>query len=339
MSGPIGPPGEKGPMGTPGPRGEAGGPGIRGTVGIDGDVGAIGMIGIPGPRGPQGDDGKKGPPGDVGPPGPPGPPGDSIGYDAASLSMLMGQGKTKGPDPLQNDGVFPPEMTEEELKTLVISAYKKLKDSFAEFQTPDGEKNTPAKTCRDLFVAHPEKPSGEYWIDPNGADPRDSILVYCDADTKSTCIKSKPDMSPELSLYQENAANEIWLSEAKTIDYSMNYKADKNQMSFMQLLSKKADQSIIFHCKNSHAVKNLRGGLKNSISLMSWNDLEYKPGGKFMYDVTKDECQYGKSDWASTIVRINTNKPTRLPVVDLKVADFGRRDQEFKVELGQVCFS
>ena len=340
LLGPIGPPGEKGPMGNNGPRGEPGGPGIRGNSGIDGDVGAIGMMGIPGPRGPQGNDGKKGPSGDVGPPGPPGPPGESIGYDAASLSMLVGQGRPKGPDPLQNDEgkVFPPELNEEELKTLVISAYKKLKDSFAEFQTPDGDKNTPAKTCRDLFVAHPEKPSGEYWIDPNGADPRDSILVYCDASTKSTCISSKPEISLELAMKYE-PTKEVWLSESKSARHIINYKADKNQMSFMQLLSQKADQSLTFHCKNTVATKDSRGNQKKAVSLMSWNDLEYKHKGKFQYEVTKDECGAGGGDWAQAVLRINTDRPTRLPVVDLKLADFGASDQAIKVEVGQVCFS
>ena len=341
LIGPIGPAGEKGPMGTHGPRGEPGGPGIRGSVGIDGDVGAIGMMGIPGPRGPQGNDGKKGPIGDVGPPGPPGPPGESIGYDAASLSMLVGQGRPKGPDPLQNDEggrVFPPELSEEELKTLVISAYKKLKDSFAEFQTPDGEKTTPAKTCKDLFIAHPEKESGEYWIDPNGADPRDAILVYCDASKKSTCIKSKPEISSELSMTNENDKR-VWISESKSANHIINYKADKNQMSFMQLLSKKADQSIVFHCKNTIATKDVNGDQRKAISLMSWNDLEYKHRGKFQYDVTSDDCSNKGQDWATAVLRINTDKPTRLPIVDLKLADFGNTNQAFKVEIGQVCFS
>ena len=341
LVGPIGPLGEKGPMGTHGPRGEPGGPGIRGSVGIDGDVGAIGMMGIPGPRGPQGNDGKKGPPGDVGPPGPPGPPGESIGYDAASLSMLVGQGRPKGPDPLQNDEggrVFPPELSEEELEKLVISAYKKLKDSFAEFQTPDGDKTTPAKTCRDLFVAHPEKPSGEYWIDPNGADPRDAILVYCDAASKTTCIKSKPEMSPEFNMRFE-PTSEAWLSESKSAHHIINYKADKNQMSFVQLLSKKADQSIIFHCKNTIATRDERGNQRKALSLMSWNDLEFKQSGKFQYEVVKDECQAKSGQWASAVIRINTDKPTRLPIVDLKMIDYGQDDQSFKVEVGQVCFS
>jgi collagen type II alpha len=31
----------------------------------------------------------------MGPPGPPGPPGESMGYDAAALSALLGQGTSK----------------------------------------------------------------------------------------------------------------------------------------------------------------------------------------------------------------------------------------------------
>ena len=234
--------------------------------------------------------------------------------------------------------MFPPELNEEELKTLVISAYKKLKDSFAEFQTPDGDKNTPAKTCRDLFVAHPEKPSGEYWIDPNGADPRDSILVYCDAGSKSTCISSKPEISLELAMKYE-PTKEVWLSESKSARHIINYKADKNQMSFMQLLSKKADQRLTVHCRNTIVTKDSRGNQKKAVSLMSWNDLEYKHKGKFQYEVVRDECGGEDGDWAEAELRINTDRPTRLPVVDLKLADFGSKDQAIKVEVGQVCFS
>ena len=40
---------------------------------------------------------------------------------------------------------------------------------------------------------------GEYWIDPNSGTPKDAILVYCDMDTKSTCITPKPTISDEVS--------------------------------------------------------------------------------------------------------------------------------------------
>lgn len=76
----------------------------------------------------------------------------------------MGQGNTKGPDPLANDQparVFPGDLTTDEQKQMVIKAYRKLKDTFETFAKPDGDKASPAKTCRDLHVAHPDKESGE----------------------------------------------------------------------------------------------------------------------------------------------------------------------------------
>ena len=338
LSGPPGSPGEKGPLGSPGPRGEAGGPGSRGVAGIDGEAGPLGMFGPSGPRGPQGDDGKRGIPGELGPPGPPGPPGESVGYDAASLSMLIGQGNSKGPDPLNNDepAKVPIELDEEELKELVVSAYKKLKNSFAEFSQPDGGKNTPAKTCKDLFIAHPEKPSGEYWIDPNGADPKDSILVFCDEARKATCVASKPAVSRELSLQAEG--KEVWLSESSTNPHIINYKADNNQMSFLQLLSQQAEQTLTFHCKNTAAHTNPRGNQRKAVVFMSWNDLEIKYRGKSQYEVIKDECKDKKNTWAQSVFKIESNKPTRLPIVDVKVKDFGGANQAFKIEVGRVCF-
>merc|ERR1711935_314440 len=344
LLGSPGPPGEKGPFGSPGGRGDNGGPGPRGPNGIDGSMGDIGMMGIRGPRGPQGDIGKKGPTGDVGSPGPPGLPGESIGYSAASLSALLGQGTSKGPDPLNNDEpvrMFVPELNDEEQKELVVRAYKKLKSAFEEFQRPDGGKNAPAKTCKDLHMAHPQKPSGDYWIDPNGADPKDSILVHCDMDTESTCVSSKPLVSPAFKLSSQEDGKEVWLSERKSESgpYHINYKADSHQMSFLQLLSHKAVQNVTFHCKATLAYKNSRGTGKKSLSLMSWNDLEIKNRGKFKYEVLQDKCSDMAPAWASTVFQVDTDKPTRLPIVDVKVRDFGGPDQAFKVEAGQVCFS
>lgn len=70
----------------------------------------------------------------------------------------------KGPDPLANDqplGINPQDLSSEQQKQLVIQAYNKLKESFAEFAKPEGNQESPAKTCRELKVAHPNKNSGE----------------------------------------------------------------------------------------------------------------------------------------------------------------------------------
>lgn len=56
--------------------------------------------------------------------------------------------------------MFSQDMTEQERQKLIQKAYKQLKSSFQKFIKPDGEKNSPAKTCRDLYSAYPNKLSG-----------------------------------------------------------------------------------------------------------------------------------------------------------------------------------
>lgn len=56
--------------------------------------------------------------------------------------------------------MFGQDMTEKERQELILKAYKQLKSSFQKFMKPDGGKNSPAKTCRDLYTAYPDKPSG-----------------------------------------------------------------------------------------------------------------------------------------------------------------------------------
>ena len=154
--------GDKGPMGLQGVPGKSGEPGPKGPAGRDGSSGPQGIMGPPGPRGNAGEPGKSGPPGAPGPAGPPGPPGESMGYDAAALAAILGQGNSKGPDPMSADDpsrVFS-KLTDDDRKALVVKAYEQLKVSFEKYTKPSGDKNTPARTCRDLAVAHPELPSG-----------------------------------------------------------------------------------------------------------------------------------------------------------------------------------
>ncbi len=293
LPGPTGPPGDKGPPGNDGNNGKPGEQGARGPPGLDGSVGAPGMIGAPGPRGMQGEEGKRGPPGERGMAGPPGPPGESTGFDAAALAAMMGQGNVKGPDPLASDQprTFPGDLTTDEQKQMVIRAYNNLKETFEQFAKPDGGKNTPAKTCKDLHLAHPEKPSGDYWIDPNSGTPKDAIFVHCDMESGATCITPKPSISDEVTM--DTSEREVWFSEIPSNGgFAFTYKADSNQISFLQMLSSKASQNITYHCSNSVAFHHERKDHnRKAIALQSWNDLEIRHRGKFKYDVLSDDCQ------------------------------------------------
>jgi hypothetical protein len=94
-----------------------------------------------------------------------------------------------------------------------MKAYKTLKSQWERFRRPDGGRDYPAKTCRDLHVAHPELPSGDYWVDPNEGDVRDAILVHCNMVKKATCLYPQPNRTPEITYVGED--QEIWVAEVE----------------------------------------------------------------------------------------------------------------------------
>jgi collagen type II alpha len=53
--------------------------------------------------------------------------------------------------------------------------------------------------------------SGQYWIDPNGGDMNDAILVHCDMSTGSSCVYPKPMTSKDI--VYKGYEKEAWLSE------------------------------------------------------------------------------------------------------------------------------
>lgn len=210
-------PGEKGIAGELGPTGKDGEPGPRGLPGRDGSIGPQGLPGPPGERGPSGNSGKTGPQGLPGPPGPPGPPGDGFGFDAASFASLLAQAPSnqKGPDPLSDEPfkLFEKEIMPEEKRRIVLQAFEQLKSSFEQLKRPNGEKDNPGLTCRDILAAYPAFKSGHYWIDPNEGDVRDAILVYCDMERKASCVLPQPSKTSVVT--HPRGEQEIWLSEMK----------------------------------------------------------------------------------------------------------------------------
>ena len=123
---------------------------------------------------------------------------------------------SQGPDPLSGDEparMFGPDLSDSDRRTLVMKAYKTLKSQWERFRRPDGGRDYPAKTCRDLHVAHPELPSGDYWVDPNEGDVRDAILVHCNMVNKATCLYPQPNRTPEITYVGED--QEIWVADVE----------------------------------------------------------------------------------------------------------------------------
>lgn len=88
------------------------------------------------------------------------------------------------------------------------------------------------------------------------------------------------------------------------------YKADNNQLSFLQLLSSSASQEITYHCKNSIAVFDAsKRSFRNALRLMTISDTELNARGnnKFRYRVVEDGCKVSHAKIrAGSLSRIQT---------------------------------
>ena len=75
----------------------------------------------------------------------------------------------------------------------------------------------------------------QYWVDPNAGDPKDAILVHCDmdADVPATCIQPKPSLSEEIAVISNDKS--VWFSEIPERGFTLTYKADSNQITFLQV--------------------------------------------------------------------------------------------------------
>ena len=81
--------------------------------------------------------------------------------------------------------------------------------------------------------------------------------------------------------------------------FQFTYKADSNQMRFLQLLSAEAWQQLTYHCKNSVAVFDAtRRNLRSALQIMTAADTELKARGnrKFRYRVVEDGCRVSSID-------------------------------------------
>lgn len=206
----------------------------------------------------------------------------------------------KGPSSMQEDSpvgrIFGDQhkLTLDEQKHLLKRAYDQLKRSLDRINKPTGQKDAPARSCKDLAVAKPELGSGDYWIDPNEGDKTDAILVYCDMQKRATCVRSQPQRSSNIQYVGDE--KEIWLSEVHN-GMKITYKAESNQLTHLQMLSTHASQNITYHCKKSVGYfDEEKNNYRRSVKLLAWNDAELtaKNSQQLRYEVTEDGCKVNK---------------------------------------------
>lgn len=369
--------GEQGDIGLKGNKGILGPEGPAGVPGPMGRVGKKGPNGDQGPKGYAGKDQEQGPAGATGPPGLPGP---------SMLPPWVGGGMADGSTKGDNEGELPTEgeelppeelpeinpfykvfryyssaKNEEQLKTMApeeavtelgkknsefSDKLEKVKVNIKDVQRPDGSRENPGRTCRDINLYYPEKISGMFWIDPNGGCLSDAIMVHCnftDMGDSITCIK--PDthgqaMSVERAAWSKKLTHaRKWLSEDHDLA-NIDYQASASQLKYLSHLSREAYQTVTIHCKDQVVwYDSSKGNYEKAMHFMGSNQMVYTPiiKKRISTQVIQDGCKSQSKDWSSTVLRFVSRKFVHLPIVDVAPVR-SERDARFGIELGPVCF-
>uniref|UniRef100_A0A8C5ASX7 Collagen, type XI, alpha 1a n=1 Tax=Gadus morhua TaxID=8049 RepID=A0A8C5ASX7_GADMO len=325
----IGPPGEQGE------KGDRGLPGPQGTPGSKGDGGPQGPKGSKGSGGPAG---QKGDTGVIGPPGAPGPPGEVI-----QPLPIQSPKKSKRSSDMQADAAGTILDYGEGMED-IFGSLNNLKQDIERMKYPMGTQNNPARTCKDLQLAHPEFPDGEYWIDPNQGCSGDSLKVFCNFTAGGeTCIyPDKKSNGVKISSWpKENPGS--WFSEfkrGKILSYvdSEGSSINEVQMTFLRLLTASARQNFTYSCHQSVAWHDQAAdGYNRALRFLGANDEEMSYENNPYIKALSDGCATRKG-YGKTVLEINTPKIDQVPIVDLMVTDFGDPNQKFGFEVGPVCF-
>uniref|UniRef100_A0A8C2H4G1 Collagen, type XI, alpha 2 n=1 Tax=Cyprinus carpio TaxID=7962 RepID=A0A8C2H4G1_CYPCA len=368
--GPMGPPGLAGLRGDSGAKGEKGHPGMLGLIGPPGEQGEKGDRGMPGPQGSSGSKGEtvcdvwshplhikirpqiyttggggpKGEKGVQGPPGPPGPPGDviqplPIQIPKKSKRSVDGSKMLSESDAEAADGTGAEFLTRNEGMEEIFGSLNSLRQDIESMRFPLGTQESPARTCQDLHLSQPDLKDGEYWIDPNQGCARDSFKVYCNFTAGGeTCLyPSKAVENVKMNTWPEEKPGSWFSQFAKGSKFSyVDWSGEPVgivQLGFLRLLSVQARQNLTYHCQRSVAWADLTadGGYKRALHFQGAND---------------EELSYETSPYIKalvdgldrTVLEVNTPQVEQLPLLDIRVSDFGEDNQKFGFEVGPVCF-
>ncbi|WP_411016568.1 hypothetical protein [Salmonella sp. s51944] len=188
-------------------------------------------------------------------------------------------------------------------------------------QPTGNSKENAVRSCRNLFLDHPDYESGTYWIDPNLGCTDDAIQVFCDKITKETCIRSESNIVTNATWYS-GTPKRIYYSSMRGGERFVY--AEKSQLIFMRLLSIRARQTVTFYCRNVVADLELLSSTDEVI-----RNLESEVNG----------CQFTSDTWGKTVLTYSTDTTENLPFKDFSVGDIGADNQEFGLEMGPVCFA
>lgn len=320
--------------------------GEMGGEGFEGSSGFVGLRGVKGERGRQGANGEQGPSGSRGAPGAP----VVLPAEFAGQFTFPGlRSSTETSAPLQTGKAGPRRLYRNKRQVEEADPQVDLYDFISYrldlYRNPNGSREFPARTCKDLHMSYPNLKSGVYWIDPNGGISIDAIKVHCEFKKNASCLYPSEDGKAyvtERKKWYSGPDVYKWIGKELLGLRKLHYTSDPSQLEFLQLLSDRAHQRITYHCKNSIPWPNeASSDVIKSVKMLTINGLELhaKSSNKFKPRLVTNDCVIKDGSWRSTTIEVDTPKTHRLPVLDVAAYDIGGTGEEFGLEFGRVCFS
>lgn len=217
------------------------------------------------------------------------------------------------------------------------AAYENLnraREALSRTARPTGLRTSPGQTCKDIKQASPQAQNDYYWVDPNEGSAMDAIQVYCDFETEETCLIPQTEEYTSQRWTKDTKPGFFMedINNGKEFCYQNCEETDAQQIKFLQLLSSAARQTITYNCLNSSP----KGAI---LAAASGDDLKSSKGRFKRSTVIQvhDDC-VSDNQWHTAQFTVRTNKTEILPIVDIKLHDVGKDNQQFGVEVGLVCF-
>lgn len=213
---------------------------------------------------------------------------------------------------------------------------------------PDGSRQFPGKTCRDIQMCFPESKTGYYFIDPNGGGKNDAIMAYCDfdrTDIVETCVFPQ-ETTYKLDNWVPHGEDKYrWFMGdiQTTYDDKIRYeqRRSNSQIKSLRIGNTQARQNVTYVCKNSHANKDASGEKKSFVKLLSnsGEEIHVNGGRRTRLDVVKDECHLKDGQTRQAVFEYSSSRTVNLPIIDVAVFDVADDGEAFGLEIGPVCFS
>lgn len=214
---------------------------------------------------------------------------------------------------------------------------KVLKNNIEEIKRPQGNRDNPARYCKDMFRCNDNKyKNGFYWIDPNQGGGEDAVFAYCDfLNGGETCVYPD-DETKSAARVEMDASKAGWFSEANTGSFIGYKSVTRSQMKFLRLLSEEAAQNVTVKTSRSFFANSIdfrRLTLQSGVEMVPTDAIRTLPS-----QCTDKECV--------TTTHLQTEDMDVLPVTDFRVHTELRHHFDNRAEprlfvsfdVGPICF-